>query len=178
MVGFAAGLIIGLTVARGVNTQRTPAVRMAATVATMCCVAVVTAVPLRGITDARRDIAAVIATEERTAAAFKTALEEYTEGRMSDKALASLIDSVIVPELRYVAERLTLVDKTMVPMEQRPLITAAEEYLRLRDESWSLRANALRSGKMSILWIADRKEAVSLEAFRRIRPGTGVAGRP
>lgn len=178
VVGFAAGLMIGLTVARGVNTQRTPAVRMAATVATMCCVAVVTAVPLRGITDARRDIAAVIATEERTAAAFKTALEEYTEGRMSDKALASLIDSVIVPELRYMAERLTLVDKTMVPMEQRPLISAAEEYLRLRDESWSLRANALRSGKMSILWTADRKEAVSLEAFRRIRPGTRVAGRP
>src|SRR5688572_22404740 len=111
VVGFAAGLIIGLTVARGVNTQRTPAVRMAATVATMCCVAVVTAVPLRGITDARRDIAAVIETEERTAATFKAALEEYTEGWMTDKVLASLIDSAIVPELRYVGERLTLVDK-------------------------------------------------------------------
>jgi hypothetical protein len=65
----------------------------------------------------------------------------------------------------------------MVPEEQRPLIIAAAEYLQLRDESWTLRANALRSGKMSILWIADRKEALSLEAFRRIRPGTRVAGR-
>ena len=178
VVGFAAGLITGLTVARGVNRQRTPAVRMAATVAAMCCVAIVTAVPLRGITDARRDIAAVIETEEHTAAAFKTALGDYTEGRMTDQALAGVIDRVIVPELRYVAERLTLVDRTMVPEEQRPLITAAEEYLRLRDESWTLRANALRSGKMSILWIADQKEALSLEVFRRIRPGTRVAGRP
>jgi hypothetical protein len=178
VVGFAAGLISGLTVARGVNTQRTPAVRMAATVATMCCVAIVTAVPLRGITDARRDIAAVIETEEHTAAAFRTALDDYTAGRMTDKALAGVIDTAIVPELRYVSERLTLVDRTMVPKEQRPLITAAEEYLRLRDESWTLRANALRGGKMSILWIADRKEALSLEAFRQIRPGTPVAGRP
>jgi membrane associated rhomboid family serine protease len=178
VVGFAAGLITGLTVSRGVNRQRTPAVRMAATVATMCCVAIVTAVPLRGITDARRDIAAVIEAEEHTAAAFKTALEEYTEGRMNDRALAGVIDTVIVPELRYVSERLTLVDRAMVPTEQRPLIAAAEEYLQLRDESWTLRANALRSGKMSILWIADRKEAVSLQALRRIRPGTPVAGRP
>ena len=177
VVGFVAGLITGLTVARGVNTQRTPAVRMAATVATMCCVAIVTAVPLRGITDARRDIAAVIEAEQRTAAAFRTALDDYTEGRITDKALADVIDRVIVPEVRYVAERLTLVDRTMVPTEQRPLIAAAEEYLQLRDESWTLRANALRSGKMSILWIADRKEALSLEAFRRIRPGTRVAGR-
>jgi len=177
VVGFTAGLITGLTVARGVNTRRTPSVRMAATAATMCCVAIVTAVPLRGITDARRDIAAVIETEERTAAAFKAALEDYTEGRMSDKALAGVIDRVIMPELHYAAERLTLVDRTMVPEEQRPLIIAAEEYLQLRDESWTLRANALRSGKMSILWIADRKEALSLEAFRRIRPGTRVAGR-
>jgi membrane associated rhomboid family serine protease len=178
VVGFAAGLITGLTVSRGVNTRRTPAVRMAATVATMSCVAIVTAVPLRGITDARSDIAIVIETEGHTAAAFKTALEEYTEGRMSEQALAGVIDRVIMPEMRYVSERLALIDRTMVPEEQLPLLTAAEEYLRLRDESWRLRANALRSGKMSILWTADRKEALSLEAFRRLRRGTPAAGLP
>jgi hypothetical protein len=51
-------------------------------------------------------------------------------------------------------------------------MAAADEFLHLRGESWRLRANALRSGKMSILWIADEKEALSLEALRRIRPGT------
>jgi membrane associated rhomboid family serine protease len=178
VVGFAAGLITGLTVSRGVNTRRTPAVRMAATVATMSCVAIVTAVPLRGITDARSDITIVIETEGHTAAAFKTALEEYTEGRMSEQALAGVIDRVIMPEMRYVSERLALIDRTMVPEEQLPLLTAAEEYLRLRDESWRLRANALRSGKISILWTADRKEALSLEAFRRLRRGTPATGRP
>jgi membrane associated rhomboid family serine protease len=178
VVGFSAGLMTGLIVSRGVNTQRTPNVRMAATVATMLCIAIVTAVPLRGITDARRDIAAVMETEENTAAAFKAALEDYTAGRMTDKALAGVIDQVIVPEIQYVSQRLSLVDKAMVPQDQLPLITQAEEYLQLRNESWALRANALRSGKMSILWIADKKEVSSMEAFRRLQRGTRSAGRP
>ena len=65
-----------------------------------------------------------------------------------------------------------------VPKEQLPLIKAADEYLALRNESWTLRANALRSGKMSILWIADRKETISLEALRRVKPGTLAPRRP
>ena len=169
VVGFASGLITGLTVARGVNTQRTPVVRMAATAATMACIAIVTAVPLRGITDARHDIAAVLETETRTAATFKTALAEFTEGRMTDKALANVIDQVVVPELDYVTARLALLDRQWVPREQRPLIGAAEEYLTLRSESWTLRANALRGGKMSVLWIADQKETQALDALRRVR---------
>jgi rhomboid protease GluP len=178
VVGFAIGLLTGLTVARGVNTRRTPAVRMAATVAAMSCVAIVTAVPLRGITDARRDIEAVIDTEDRTAAAFKAAVGDFTEGRMTDTSLAGVIDRVIVPQLHYASERLALVDRQMVPQEQRPSIASAEAYLKLREESWTLRANALRSGKISILWVADRKEALSLEALRRVRRGTSAAGHP
>ena len=178
VVGFAVGMMTGLVVSRGVNTRRTPNVRMAATVATMSCIAIVTAVPLRGITDARRDIAAVVETERNTASAFRTALEDYTAGRMTDQALADVIDRVIVPEIRYVSERLSLVDRTTVPQDQLPLVTQAEQYLMLRAESWALRANALRSGKMSILWIADKKEAQSLEAFRTLQRGTRTAGRP
>jgi rhomboid protease GluP len=178
VVGFTTGVLAGLTVARGVNTRRTPAVRMAATVAAMSCVAIVTAVPLRGITDARSDIDAVVETEARTSAAFRTALEDYTAGRMTEQALATVIDRIVVPEIHYAGERLALVDPQMVPPEQRPLIAAAKEYLTLRDESWTLRANALRGGKISILWIADRKEALSLEALRRVRPGTPAAARP
>ena len=168
-VGFTAWLLAGVTVARGVNTRRTPWVRVTATVAAMLCVAIVTAVPLRGITDARRDIQAIVESEARTSAAFKTALLDFTEGRMTEKALADVIDRVIVPELDYVEARLSLVDRQMVPEEQRPLLAAAEEYLKLRDESWTLRANALRSGKISILWVADRKETQALEALGRVK---------
>ena len=178
VVGFASGLFAGLTVSRGVNTRRTPVIRMAATVATMACVAIVTAVPLKGITDARREIEIVLETETQTAQAFKAALQDFTDGRMTDKALAVVIDRVILPELDYVSGRLAQVDRNLVPREQVPMITAAEEYLTLRNESWTLRANALRSGKMSILWIADKKEALSLEALRRVKSGTSPAGNP
>jgi membrane associated rhomboid family serine protease len=178
VVGFASGLFAGLTVSRGVNTRRTPAIRMAATVATMSFVAIVTAVPLKGITDARRDIEVVLETETQTAQAFKEALQDFTDGRMTDKALAVVIDRVILPELAYVTGRLAAVDRNMVPTDQRPLITAAEEYLTLRNESWTLRANALRSGKMSILWIADKKEALSLEALHRVKAGSSAASKP
>ena len=178
VVGFASGLFAGLTVSRGVNTRRTPAIRMAATVATMACVAIVTAVPLKGITDARREIEIVLETETQTAQAFKAALQDFTDGRMTDKALAVVIDRVILPELDYVSGRLAQVDRNLVPKGQVPMITAAEEFLTLRNESWTLRANALRSGKMSILWIADKKEALSLEALRRVKSGTSPAGNP
>ena len=177
-VGFVSGLIAGLTVSRGVNTSPTPAIRIAATVATMLCVAVVTAVPLRGITDARRTIETIVETETRTAQAFKVALQDFTDGRMNDKALAVVIDRVIVPELDYVSGRLAELDRNMVPKDQLPMVAAAEEYLKLRTESWTLRANALRGGKMSILWIADKKEALSLEALRRLKSGTSSAGNP
>ena len=178
LVGFVSGLLAGLTVSRGVNTSPTPAIRMAATVATMLCVAIVTAVPLRGITDARRTIETILDTETRTAQAFKVALQDFTDGRMTDKALATVIDRVIVPELNYVSGRLAGLDRTMVPKDQLPMVVAAEEYLKLRNESWTLRANALRSGKMSILWIADKKEVLSLEALRRLKSGTSAATNP
>jgi membrane associated rhomboid family serine protease len=178
VVGFASGLFAGLTVSRGVNTRRTPAIRMAATVAAMSCVAIVTAVPLKGITDARRDIEVVLETETQTAQAFKEALQDFTDGRMTEKALAVVIDRVILPEISYVTGRIAVVDRNMVPKDQLPMINAAEEYLILRNESWTLRANALRSGKMSILWIADKKEALSLEALRRVKSGITPAGNP
>ena len=177
-VGFISGLVAGLTVSRGVNTSPTPALRMAAIVATMLCVAIVTAVPLRGITDARRTIETILETETRTAEAFKVALQDFTDGRMTDKALATVIDRVIVPELDYVSGRLAELDRTMIPKDQLPMVIAAEEYLKLRNESWTLRANALRGGKMSILWIADKKEALSLEALRRLKSGTSPAKHP
>jgi membrane associated rhomboid family serine protease len=169
VVGFVSGLMAGVTVSRGVNTRPTPAVRMTATVATMICLAISTAVPLRGIADARRELAEIVAMEDRTAAAFRTALEDFTDGRMTGKALNAVIDQVIMPELQYAGERLSHVDRQLLPKEQQELVAAAQTYLALRDESWALRANALSSGKMSILWVADQKEVAALEALETVR---------
>ena len=87
---------------------------------------------------------------------------------------------VRVPALRQtgpsrdiiVPERLTVVPELLKRSlaEAQPLVTSAEEYLRLREESWSLRSEALRKGSMAGLQGADRAQRAALAAFHRIRP--------
>jgi hypothetical protein len=88
---------------------------------------------------------------------------------MTSKALVAVIDQVIVPELQYASDRIARVDRQLLPKEQQELIAAAQTYLALRDESWALRSNALQSGKMSILWVADQKEVAALDALKAVR---------
>jgi hypothetical protein len=56
-----------------------------------------------------------------------------------------------------------------VPPEHQSLIATAEEFLKLRDESWQLRAAALHKADMTGLRLADRKAQASLEAFHRVK---------
>jgi hypothetical protein len=48
-------------------------------------------------------------------------------------------------------------------------MAAAAEYIRLREESWRLRVEGLRGGKMDVLREADRVEQASLEMLRKLR---------
>ena len=49
-------------------------------------------------------------------------------------------------------------------------LASAEEYLRLRDESWRLRAAALHKSSMPALRKAETAERASLQAFERLKP--------
>jgi hypothetical protein len=102
---------------------------------------------------------------------------------MTAEALALLIDRTIVPDLQVTAARLKAL--VGVPKEHQPLVASAEEYARLRSESWHLRSEWLRkAGKVpsrgaeaaqhrannrTIAQAAD-KERAALEALERIRP--------
>ena len=94
-----------------------------------------------------------------------------------------MIDRVIVPELHAADGRLKAFDK--VPAEHRPLVASAEEYLRLRHESWRIRAAALRQMGQVVarkavntdpravtlaLNQAERTERDSLESLKKIKP--------
>ena len=57
-----------------------------------------------------------------------------------------------------------------VPPEQKTLVTAAQEYVTLRRESWQIRAKALHKSNMRLLREADEKERSSLAALERLRP--------
>jgi membrane associated rhomboid family serine protease len=178
VAGFAAGLLGGLVLARGVIQYRPPARRSAVISVAAVVLAVGAAVPLRGTGDVRSDIERVITLEGDTAGAYDAAVDRFRSGQGTAASLAHLIEGTIVPELLAARSHLKAVER--VPREQLPLVAAAEEYLALREKAWRMRADALRAASMPALRDADRAERASLDAFRKIRsvkaPKTGQAG--
>lgn len=197
LTGLVAGFVCGLVLTRGVSDRQPPARRVAVAMAATVVIAVASAVSLRGIADVRPEIERVVAVEGRTAGAYQIALDRFRRGRISAEALAQLIDRTIMPELQAADARLKALHG--VPHEHQPLVAGAEEYLRLRSESWRLRAEGLRKintlplreawgtegasdeswrlraeaqyrANMLKLGKAEGAERASLEALQRIRP--------
>ena len=170
LVGLLTGLVCGLVLARDVTERKPSARRIAGAVAVTLAIAVACAVPLRGIADARPEIARVIAFEDRTTRAYQTAVNQFKLGAINAEALALVIDRTIVPELQAVQTRVKALRG--VPKVQQLLVAGAEEYLRLRDQSWRLRAEGLRKASMRTLRKADDAEHTSLEAFEQVKAGS------
>jgi hypothetical protein len=107
-----------------------------------CVIAVVGAIGLRNIADVKPDIARVLATETRTAAAYQAGVDAFKKGRMTAHALAQIAEGTIVPELQAEDSRLKALSN--VPPEHQPIVADAREYLRLRCASWRARGEAIR----------------------------------
>ena len=107
--------------------------------------------------------------ETRAASEYKEAVEGFTKGRVSAKTLSDLIQRSILPEMKAAQQRVDALEK--VPESQQSLVASARVYLRLRDESWRLRAEALRKSSMTMLRQADGVEHASLIALQQINVG-------
>jgi len=116
--------------------------RVAHVMAAAVVMAVSAAIPLRGVTDVKPEIKRTVAAEDRMAVAYQKAAERFKSGGMTAEALALLIDGTIIPELQVTDARLKAL--VGVPEEHQPLVANAEEYVRLRSESWRLRSEWLR----------------------------------
>ena len=141
--GFIVGLVAGLVLTARVHRAHPPLRRIAGAAALAGILAVAYAVPVRGIADVRPQVAGLVALEQRTSGAYDGAVERFRKGRMSGEALAQVIASAIVPELQAADARLKSVRG--VPSIHEPLVAEARDYLRLRTESWQLRAEGLRT---------------------------------
>jgi hypothetical protein len=131
-------------------------------------------IPLRGMANVQPEMSRLVALESRVGTEYKAAVDEFTKGRVSSKALADLIQRSILPEVTAARARVDALDK--VPKSQQSLIASARVYLRLRDESWRLRAEALRKSSMALLRQADGIEHASLIALQQVTiatPGLG-----
>ena len=138
IVGLAFGLALGWCV-----VDRYPATgHVAAAMAASAVIAVVCAMPLRNIADVKPEIARAIATEERTAGVYQSAFRSFRKGEITAETLAELAERTIMPELQAVGARLEALRN--VPAEYQPLVSDAREFVRLRCQSWRLRADALR----------------------------------
>jgi membrane associated rhomboid family serine protease len=198
--GIVVGFLCGLVLAIGVGDGKPEPRRIGITMGVTALIAVAAAIPLRRITDVRPEIARVVALEDRTASAYSTAADRFNKGRITAEALAQLIDRTIVPEVEAAQAHLRTLDR--VPQEHQALVADAEEFLRLRHESWRLRAEGLRKtsrlvmqpgrtgtsdassrlraeaqfrANMIALGNAEGAERASLEAFQKIRPDPKVA---
>jgi membrane associated rhomboid family serine protease len=171
LAALVCGLVGGIVIARDVH-ERIPRIRPLATaMATIVTVVGLYAVtvlhrPPNDTVDIHSEIDRVIAVEGRTAELYEKEVERFRKGRSTVAALTEVIEEGIVPELRVAALRLRALHD--VPLEHQRLIVAAERFLKLRDESWRLRAAALHTSDLPGLRKADIKEQASREAFHQL----------
>jgi membrane associated rhomboid family serine protease len=167
IVGLAVGGICGFVLASGVGERKPPPRRVLATISATFGIVIVLAVPLRGVADVTGEIAEVVAIEDQTSHEYDALVDKFKRGRTTTDGLIQQIER-IRPSLHAMSVRLNSLDK--IPPEHQWLVSAAKEYLQLRDDSWRLRAEGLRTSNMRTLQKADGAERASLEALEPIRP--------
>jgi membrane associated rhomboid family serine protease len=166
LAGFLTGVAIGGGLVAGI-AHAAPAPRRVGTAFAVACVIVIAlVVPRRGIVDARPQIAELLAIEHRTATAYDAAVDRFKKGRTTVEALVKMIEQTIEPELHAAGARLKTLDG--VPPNQEPLVANAREFVRLRGESWRLRAEGLKQTNMGSLRQAERTERESFDALEKI----------
>jgi rhomboid protease GluP len=166
-VGLCTGVVGGIVLTRSIKDDGTRLRRFGVLGAATAAIVLMSAGSLRAVTDVRPEMAWVVANEERTAGTYDAAVARFREGHMNARELARTIDETIVPSMRRARERVrALAD---VPASDTSLVADAQEYLRLRDESWRIRAQGVRKGNMRTLRAADNAEQASLQVFERLK---------
>jgi rhomboid protease GluP len=192
-IGLLVGLMYGIVFARCAGEEEPETRQVAVAMGAAAAIAVMSAVTLRGIADVKPEIARVLATEERTAAAYRTGFDAFKKGRITAEALARVAEGTIMPELQAADAHLKALKN--VPPEHQAVVADAREYLRLRSASWRARAEALRKttpeprrapegprdaiwrlqaearfrSNLAVMGSVEGAERASLEAFQRIK---------
>ena len=163
VAGVVTGFMSGLLLARSAAEQKPRLPRVAAAAVSAAVIVFVLSEPVRGLIDPRPDIAAVLVMEQRTAARYDGAVARFKKGTVTSRDLAMLIDRTIIPQVKVANLRINELGR--VPVEHQEVVADARDYLRLREEAWQLRVQALQKTSMPLLRDADKKEQRALRAF-------------
>jgi len=163
--GALVGLVGGLILAARVNTATPPVGRVCAATVAFVAILLAVAIPLRGIADVPAALTRMVDVEERTAARYDADIKRFRNGRMSADELAATAE-VIGAEVRQMRTRIAALRN--IPAEHVPMLVAASEFLQLREDSWRLRVEALRQGRMQTLQKASMREFEAKRAFETV----------
>jgi membrane associated rhomboid family serine protease len=181
VVGMAYGFVLAksavtVTVTEA-PTEETPAElqpasalplnRIVPITAAIIVVVIAAGIPMRGVIDVRPEIARVAEIEDRTATVYDGAVRQFANGQMTLKELVGVIERTILPELRAAQSRLKQLQH--VPREQAKLVAEADQYFKLRQESWQARAAGLRRTSLKGMRSPDETEREARELLDSLR---------
>jgi rhomboid protease GluP len=173
LAGFG-GMGCGVLLCRKITEGQPGGFRIAVVAGVTMMFALDAVIPLRGMANVKPELDHIVGLEARIEHEYKTAVDGFTKGRVSSTALVDLIQGSIIPEVTAARVRVDALEK--IPESQQSVIASARVYLRLRDESWRMRAEALRKTSMAMLRQADGIEHASLIALQQVTiasPGLG-----
>ncbi len=151
-------------------TLSAPMLKRTVTITAAIVIVVIAAgIPMRGVIDIRPEIERIATLEEQTASAYDAAVRQFTNGQMTLKELVGVIERTILPELREAQTRLKQLQH--VPREQAKLAADADQYFKLREESWQARAAGLRRTSLKGMRSPDDTEREAKEVLDTLRSG-------
>lgn len=162
--GLTGGLVGGMLISLHVVADTPPVRRVSAVALTTLAIVVAMASPLRGLADVSGEVVRIRDAEERTSKTYDEAVDRFKRGRLTAFDLADMADQ-IAAELRSSSGAFGALDN--VPAEHQAMLTGAVQYLRLRQQSWRLRAEGLRTGRQVLLQNADAAEHEARTALQQ-----------
>jgi rhomboid protease GluP len=112
----------------------------------------------------QKQVQQMAAADEKAAAAYNAGVKKVRARTISQLQFAQLVESQVIPQARQAHDAATTFEATTPEIkEQQQRLT---EYTRLRLESWTLRAQALRKDSIDLMHEADRKQAEATAAAK------------
>jgi len=165
--GLLVGLIYGCILVKPAVVNAPSFKRTAPMTAALVIVVIGAGIPMRGVIDVRPEIARISEIEEKTASAYDSAVRQFTNGELTLKELVAVIERTILPELRAGQTRLKQLQH--VARGQATLVAEADQYFKLREESWQARAAGLRRTSLKGMRSPDETEREAREGLDSLR---------
>jgi hypothetical protein len=168
LAALTVGLVIGFAGTMRVPDTRRPLGPVTMATAAVVALVAVIAVPIYGSIGVRTQLSDILALEDRTVDSYRQALKRFSDKRqpVETAVLAGVIEDTILPSF---ADAIESMSAEASDSEYSPLVAQAKEYLRLRQESWTMRAAALRKGSVPQLQKADSRDQAALQALEPLR---------